>query len=176
MVTESKGKHIILFEDEAGFSLHPKLGRVWSKKGTQPYVYTKSQHNKRVNVFGWVDPVNGLHGMLEWIKGNTVGFLKMLKKIMSKFKDKTIDLWVDNAPWHKGELIKAFLLRYKRLHINYLPPYHPELNYQEILWRTLRYEETTNAYFETVADLEIAILKRSQCWKPRKIFSLCILI
>ena len=69
---------MILFEDESGFSLHPKLGRMWIKKGIQPYVYTHSQHHKRLNVFGWVDPVNGLHGMMKWVKGNTDDFLKLL--------------------------------------------------------------------------------------------------
>ncbi len=30
MALESKGKRIVLFEDETGFFLHPKLGRVWA--------------------------------------------------------------------------------------------------------------------------------------------------
>jgi hypothetical protein len=51
--------------------------------------------------------------------------------------------------------------------------YHPELNYQEILWRTMRYEETTNTYFEKLDDLTSSVLKRSQRWKPAKIKSLC---
>lgn len=70
----------MLFEDEAGFSLHPKLGRIWVKRGTQPYVYTRSQHQKRLNVFGWVDPINGLHGIMKWIKGDTEGFLSCSKE------------------------------------------------------------------------------------------------
>lgn len=176
MAQKDKRNRVILFEDEAGFSLHPKLGRVWVKKGTQPYVYTCSQHQKRLNIFGWVDPINGLHGIMKWIKGDTEGFIRLLKRIVCRFKDKIIDLWVDRAPWHKGETVKMFLARYSCLHINYLPPYHPELNRQEILWRTMRYEETTNAYFETIEDMGTAIFKRSQRWKPKKIKSLCQLI
>ena len=66
---------MLLFSDESGFCLHPKLGRVWAKKGTQPFVVTKSQHHKRLNVFGWVDPVKGRHGMIKRPKGNADGFL-----------------------------------------------------------------------------------------------------
>ena len=33
---------MMLFCDEAGFCLHPKLGRVWSKKGKQPSVPDKN--------------------------------------------------------------------------------------------------------------------------------------
>jgi hypothetical protein len=176
LAQRSGGKKVILFEDEAGFSFHPKLGRMWVKKGSQPYVYTRSQHQKRVNAFGWVDPINGLHGIMKWARGDREGFLKMIKRIVCRFRDKIIDLWVDRAPWHKGEAVNIFLAQYSCLHINYLPAYHPELNSQEILWRTMRYEETTNAFFETIEDLETAIFKRSQRWKPKKIKSLCQLI
>jgi hypothetical protein len=167
---------VVLFEDETGFSLHPKLGRVWVKKGTQPYVATRSQHQKRVNVFGWVDPVNGFHGLRQSVKGDTLGFLKCLGRILSRYKGKAIDLWVDNAKWHKGEKVYSFLIEHSQLLLHYLPPYHPELNFQELLWKTMRYEETTNAYFETKEDLSNAISRRSQKWKPNKIISLCKLI
>lgn len=164
---------MVLFEDETGFSLHPKLGRVWAKKGSRPFVYTRSQHQRRLNLFGWVDPLQGQHGIMEWIKGNTDGFLQMLQKIIHRFRGTIIDLWVDNARWHKGARVQAFLMEYSLCHIHYLPPYHPELNYQERLWRTLRYEETTNTYFETISDLHEAVFKRSQRWKPKKIRKVC---
>jgi hypothetical protein len=65
----------VVFEDETGFSLHPRLGRIWGKKGTKSYIYTRSQHQKRLNLFGWVDPINGFHGVMKWVRGNTDGFL-----------------------------------------------------------------------------------------------------
>jgi transposase len=167
---------VILFEDETGFSLHPKLGRMWAKRGSKPYVFTRSQHHKRLNLFGWVEPVHGLHGMMKALKGDTAGFIRLLKRILCRFTAKTIDLWVDNAKWHKGPRVREFLMRHRRLCIHYLPPYHPELNYQELLWRTMRYEETTNVYFETLTHLEVSVFRRSQRWKPQKIASLCKLI
>ena len=164
---------MVLFEDETGFSLHPKLGRMWGKKGTKSYVCTKSQHHKRLNLFGWVDPLNGWHGTLKWVSGNTQGFLRVLARIVHRFEGKIIDLWVDNASWHKAKRVDNFLAEYHRLKLHYLPPYHPELNYQECLWRTMRYEETTNTYYETMVHLELAVFSRSQRWKPQKIRKLC---
>jgi len=163
----------MLFSDESGFCLHPKLGRVWCKKGKQPYVLTRSQHNKRLNIFGWVDPIDGKHGMLKQHKGNTDGFLAMLKKILNRYKGMVIYLFVDQARWHKGQRITKFLIQHSRLIINYIPKYHPELNFQEILWRTMRYEETTNTYYETLDELTMSVFCRSQRWKPNKILSLC---
>lgn len=162
----------MLFCDEAGFCLHPKLGRVWSKKGQQPSVWTKSQHHKRLNVSGWVDPVGGKHGMIRIEKGNTDGFIYTLRNILYRFKETLIDIWVDNARWHKGKKVTQFLYEHKKLIINYIPKYHPELNKQETLWRIMRYEETTNTYYEMFEELEMAVFKRSQKWKPKKIRSL----
>jgi transposase len=168
---------VILFSDEAGFSLHPKLGRMWFKKGKkQPVIYTKSQHQKRVNVIGWVNPVDGQHGMIKCERGNTDSFLRFLKYIACRFKDKIVALWVDGPRWHKGKRVQIFQKENSHVNIHYIPPYHPKLNYQEILWRTLRYEETTNVYFENIEDLERAIFSRSRRWKPGKIQSLCHLI
>jgi hypothetical protein len=42
-------------------------------------VYTRSQHQKRLNLFGWVAPAEGLHGMMKWARGNTDGFLRFLR-------------------------------------------------------------------------------------------------
>ena len=164
---------VLLFSDETGFCLHPKLGRIWAKKGSQPFVLTKSQHHKRLNVFGWVDPIRGRHGMLQQEKGNTDGFLALLRNILYRFNGMVIDLWVDHARWHKGRRVEKFISQNSQLIINYIPKYHPELNLQEILWKTIRYEETTNTYYESFDELVSSVFKRSQRWKPNKILSLC---
>ncbi len=129
-----KRKRVILFEDESGFSLHPKLGRVWAEKGSQPYVYTRSQHQKRLNLFDWVAPFHVWHGMIKRPKGYTEGFLKLLHYLLVRFKQTLIDLWVDRAKWHRGGRVERFYLAYQQLRIHNLPSYHPELNFQEILW------------------------------------------
>jgi len=143
------------------------------KKGTQPTVWTRSQHHKRLNVFGWVDPVHGSHGMIKQPKGNTDGFLAMLTCIVRRYKQLFIELWVDQARWHKGNRVVEFLSSHNQLRLEYIPKYHPELNFQERLWRIMRYEETTNTYYETFEQLDFAVFKRSSRWKPKKILSLC---
>lgn len=148
---------------------------MWSKKGKnhQPVVWTSSQHQQRVNVFGWVDPIYGRHRMIRCPKGDTNGFLKILSNIQHTFRGKRIHLWVDRARWHKGKRVEYYFETHKEFVIHYIPAYHPELNLQEMLWRTMRYEETTNTYFESIEDLSSNVFKRSQRWKPSKILSLC---
>lgn len=111
--------------------------------------------------------------MLRQEKGNTDGFIAMLKNILLRYQRVLIDLWVDQARWHKGKRITEFLFSHSRLFINYIPKYHPELNPQEMLWRTMRYEETTDTYYETFEELVLSVFKRFQSWRPKKITSLC---
>jgi transposase len=111
--------------------------------------------------------------MVRQEKGNTNGFLAMLKTILVRHQRVLIDLWVDHARWHKGKRIAEFLSYHSRLTINYIPKYHPELNPQERLWRTMRYEETTDTYYETFEALVLSVFRRSQTWKPNKVMSLC---
>ena len=53
------------------------------------------------------------------------------------------ETWViiDNAPQHTSKLFKSKLSEWvkKGLYIKYLPPYSPELNRIEILWRFIKY-------------------------------------
>jgi putative transposase len=41
---------------------------------------------------------------------------------------------LDNASIHKGEPIRELCRRYPRLHLEFLPPYAPELNPDEGVW------------------------------------------
>ena len=165
---------MVLFQDESGYCRHPKLGRMWAKRGQRPVVRTRSQRSGRLNLFGWVNPLTGEHGVMKAEQGNTIAFLAQLQQLVARFQGKIVDLWVDNASWHKGPRVRAFLVPYQRwFHLHYHPPYHPELNPQERIWRRIRYEETTNHYYASPEDLERGVLSKVASWSDEKIRSLC---
>ena len=86
----------------------------------------------RLNLFGWVNPLNGEHDVMKAVQGNTEAFLAQLQMLVERFQGKIVDLWVDNASWHKGKRVREFLEPSRRwFHLHYHPPYHPELNPQE---------------------------------------------
>ena len=169
-------KALLIFADESGFSLHPKLGRVWAKRGSRPSVPTTSQHQKRLNLFGWVDPLKGWHGLFRWAKGNTDGFLAFLKYLCHRVEKTKVYLYIDKAPWHKGPRVEEFLKAHPNIEVEYLPTYHPELNVQERVWHLIRYEVTTNQYHATIDLIEQAIRKRQRHWKSKQIKTLCKVI
>lgn len=130
----------------------------------------------RLNLFGWVAPLQGWHGFIRWPKGNTEGFLVLLTYLIRRLKEWKIFLYVDGASWHKGPHVKQFLKEHANLILEYLPPYHPELNPQERIWRMIRYEVTTNRYYVSVDAIQQSIRQQQRRWKPNKIRSLCRVI
>ncbi len=165
---------MVLFADEAGFTLHPKLGRVWAKRGSRPVVLTRSQHRPRLNLFGWVNPLSGECGLMQAARGNTAAFLAFLEQILVAYPTPLIQLWVDNASWHKGDTVLAFLKEHVRLKLFYHPPYHPELNCQEPMWKRIRYEITTDRYETQMDQLKTSIWATVASWPAAKVKSFCV--
>lgn len=153
--------------------MHPRLGRGWAKKGMRLKVPTSSQHGKRLNIFGWVAPMLGRIGMVRTANGNRVGFLDCLKALYRRLRGYTIWLYVDRAKWHMGEDIEIFIRTHTRLHIRYLPPYQPALNMQERVWRQIRYETTTNRWFEDLDAIWDTVHHTARSWTSNKIKRLC---
>src|SRR5207237_4141951 len=78
-----------------------------------------------------------------------VGFLRVL---LRKISGQIVLIW-DGAPIHRGQEIKDFLKRgaAKRLHLEQLPGYAPDLNPDEGIWNYLKRVELGNV---CCADLE----------------------
>lgn len=153
--------------------MHPRLGRGWAKKGIRLKIRTNSQHHKRLNIFGWVAPLLGRLGMIRAPNGNREGFLDCLNNLYLRLRGYTIWLYVDQAKWHMGEDMVAFMKTHKRLHIEYLPSYQPALNMQERIWRQIRYEATTNCWFESLDVIWNTVQYTTHTWTPDKIKRLC---
>jgi len=165
-----------VFQDETGFSLHPRLGRGWCKIGQRLRVPTTSQHRQRLNVSGWVAPLLGKHGLIRTARGNTEGFLAVLEDICKQLVGYQIWLYVDRASWHKGDRVRLFLECHQSIHLEYLPPYQPALNPQERLWRQARYEVTRNVWFRELDTLYAEFYQTVTQWPQAKIKRLCTTI
>jgi transposase len=70
---------------------------------------------------------------------------------------------IDQAPWHRGALIRESLRAYPHLRLYPLPSYSPHLNVIERLGRVLRRRATHHRLFESPAQLRAA-LRASLCY------------
>jgi transposase len=66
-------------------------------------------------------------------------------------------LILDGAPWHRSASLCEFVISRPRLGLCFLPPYSPDLNPVEPVWKWLRREVTHNHYFERLGGLKDAL-------------------
>ncbi len=142
--------------DEASFRLVPTYRRVWFIKGKIPEgIFFWS--NKKINIFGAL--INGKKLYHEWHNSlNTVTFYFFLNNFIKKHPRKKFVFIMDNAGYHKTSPIQELLTQHKkRIKIEYLPPYSPELNPTETCWKTIRNNITNSTYYPTTEHLQQAI-------------------
>jgi len=164
---------VILFSDEAGIKLEPTLGPIWSLKGKQPKVPTNSSWT-RVNLTGFVDPVRGTIMVNNMPKGNSENFVKQLELVLEAFKDKRlVTIYVDNARWHKTDLVKNWVKNNPTINLDYLPKYAPDVNPIERHWWFLRKETTQCVLFESYEECWEAIKYHFDILTPEAIKALC---
>ena len=87
-------------------------------------------------------------------------FAEHLRQIAGRYpaqKYPRVVLIIDNAPWHRGEVVTAVLAEYPHLELKRLPSYSPQLNVIERFWKLLRRRATHNRLFDTLADLKRSI-------------------
>jgi len=144
---------IIFFGDEASFAQWGTLGYTWALKGIQPTVKTTGIR-KAHRVFGLLDCfggkliVQGLDG-----KFNSETYRAFLTGVLTQVSDHLI-LIQDNASYHtSGPLQTFYAEQTDRLTVYQLPPYSPDLNPIEGLWKKVKKDATHLRYFPQFANL-----------------------
>lgn len=101
-----------------------------------------------------------------------VGFLRVL---LRKISGKVIVIW-DGSPIHRGHEIKDFLKRgaAKRLHLEQLPGYAPDLNPDEGIWNYLKRVELGNVCCTDLDHLSTALIRaRGRLRHKREVIRSC---
>jgi transposase len=81
--------------------------------------------------------------------------IRFLKGLLKEYPRVVVGM--DNAPWHKGPLIRAFLRRNSKcLKLIYFPPYSPELNPVEQCNKEIK-KPLWNRYFRNIHAVQQSI-------------------
>lgn len=151
--------HLVLI-DESGLLLNPLVRRSWAPRGKTPVIGGDGGHRKKVSVIGavTVSPAAGHLGLYfatlpdgYFDAGAVVGFLRDL---LTHLRGKVVVVW-DGGGNHKGPLIRAFLRRNRRLTLERLPAYAPDLNPVEAVWSWLKYGQLSNFVPADIPELEV---------------------
>jgi len=88
---------------------------------------------------------------------NTHAMMRLVLALEEKQPKGEIYLIVDNASYNHSYALQLFLEDHSRTHLKYLPPYSPNLNIIERLWRFF-HEKHRDKYFEKFKEFEQAVL------------------
>ncbi len=135
-----------MFQDEAGFGRINKPKYCWCEKGIRPCV--PCQHIREYRyAFGAVEPLTGDSCFLVMPSSDTVCMNIFLQELSKQYKDDVVLLCCDGAAWHKSKT----LVIPKNIVLFHIPPYTPEMNPIEQIWKEIRKRGFKNEVFDTLA-------------------------
>ena len=106
---------------------------------------------------GTVAPATGDVIGEEYEESTADTFHQFLHVILHRYPGKQIYLILDNAKIHHAKVLTPFLADHPELHLLFSPPYSPNLNNVERLWKWLREKVVLNTYFPDLAAIKTAI-------------------
>jgi len=135
---EDKGKIDLYYFDESGFALDPTIPYAWQEP--KSVIELPARKYGRINVLGFMNRQNDLHPFMFEGSIHTGVVIACFDTFCQTLTKKTVVV-IDNASIHTSEEFEDRLPYWKKkgLIIKYLPPYSPELNLIEILWRRIKY-------------------------------------
>lgn len=134
---DSKGKIELYYADESNVCTDGYVPYGWQFK--DEYVYIPSEKAARLNIFGMITRRNQYKGFTTQESINADRIVDYLDRFSFKVEKKTVVV-LDNASVHRNRKIKEMrkIWEDRGLFLFYLPPYSPELNPAETLWRILK--------------------------------------
>ncbi|MBQ6364787.1 MAG: IS630 family transposase [Oscillospiraceae bacterium] len=134
-----------MFQDEAGFGRINKPKYCWCQKGFRPSVPCHHIREYRY-AYGAVDPLSGDSFFLIMSHCDTVCMNGFLQELSKEYPDDMILLCCDGAAWHKANALSVP----DNIALFFIPPYTPEMNPIEQIWKEIRKRGFKNEIFATL--------------------------
>lgn len=156
--------HIVLI-DETGLFLQPVVRRTWALIGQTPTLVADGQHRWKVSVIGGLSVSPNVQRLGFYIATEPDGFFTVekviayLRDLLRHLRGPVIVVW-DCGSNHEGPLLRAFLARTPRLHLERLPPWAPDHYPAEAVWSWLKWGVLANYAPEDIDRLDDAIVER----------------
>ena len=167
------------YEDECHFQQHGSRCTMWVPPEDCDPVVFHAPTRKSIGIVGAVRNSDGrLVTQLNSHKFDTASFLVFLTTLLRYYwrKGHLMIVVVDNARWHHAKALQPWLDEHRdRIRLDFLPPYSPDLNPVERVWKLTRRLCTHNHYFSTLDDLIDIVSEQFTLWrKPNDtLYRLC---
>jgi len=150
----------IFFLDGVHPTHNTKIGYVWIEKGEDKVIETNSGRS-RVNINGAYDVENADLFALQSDTVNSDSTLMLLDTMLEANSETEGILYCisDNARYYKSHIIQDALKteKYKRIKMIFIPPYSPNLNPIEKVWKFFKKEVMENKFYKTFKEFKEAV-------------------
>jgi hypothetical protein len=164
----------LFYLDESGFAPTLPTTCTWARRKVRPLVWDEPPQGRRLNVLGalaasgdapglvWTEPTGKLDSaaFLEFAWREVAGLPAPPAKLPLGYRrPRPCAIVLDNYSVHRSTEVQAALPDLERVGVGlyYLPPYSPELNRIEPLWRHVKHEELPVRSYRTLDDLRAAV-------------------
>src|SRR5947209_10089742 len=155
--------------DEVHFQQHGSRCRMWIPPEIKDPVLLHAPTRKSVGYFGAVRLRDGRFVFRrETAKFNGLSFLQFLQQLQrtSRGTGRRVVVIVDNARYHHARLHQPWREKMaQRFALYFLPPYSPELNPIERVWKLTRRRCLHNRYFEYLKTIITTVEEEFDHWK-----------
>ena len=154
--------------DEAGFYLLPMCVRTYAPVGQTPVLHVPLSRD-HLSAIGGITPQGRIFMQMQeraYCAEDVVAFLRLL---LRKIPGKLLVIW-DGASIHRAKVIKEFLAAgaARRLHLERLPGYAPDLNPQEGVWNLLKRREMKNLCCQHLSEVRQALVRAKERLRHRR--------
>ncbi len=154
LVESLPADQVAVYADEVDIHLNPKIGSDWMTRGQQKTVVTPGQNVKRY----LAGALNAKTGVVLWTEGlrkNSLLFINLLHQLVAAHRHATkIHVILDNYRIHHSRITRSAVEALGgRVVLHFLPPYCPQHNRIERLWRDLHAQVTRNHERATIIEL-----------------------
>lgn len=146
---------VLLYVDEVDIHLNPKIGADWMLCGQQKTVRTPGQNEKRY-LAGALNARSGRVSCVEGTRKTSALFIQLIDHLVKQAYGwaHTLHVVLDNYRIHSSRAVQAAAARWgARVMFHFLPPYCPDHNRIERLWKDLHDNVTRNHTCTTMNDL-----------------------
>ena len=138
---------MVLVEDESKVQKESGIQSIWYRRGKYPDIKVTGEKIAR-SFYGALNVKTGKCHIMDVSRQTSRNTVKFLRRLESFYEGKRVLLLWDGAPWHRGEVaeyLKKKTEKKWRLEIMYFPPYSPDLNPQEHVWKEAKEKTTKNS-------------------------------
>ena len=145
--------------DQSGFYLLPAVVRTYAPVGQTP-VLKEELSRDHLSVISAISLEGKLYMMEQEhsFKGEDV--VHFLRHLLRQVPGKLLVVW-DGSPIHRGRAVKDFLSSgaARRVQLEQLPGYAPDLNPDEGVWKHLKCVELKNLCCQNLSELKVELRK-----------------